>query len=439
MADTNVCPTGQMPINPRFSYPPPTVSTGGAISADQLTQLLQVTRMLAVTTDLDALLQRIAEAACAMLDCERASIFLHDVNTNQLWTKIAILSKEIRVPSTAGIVGAAFTSNQLIHVPDPYNDPRFNCEPDRRSGFKTRSLLTIPMDDVSKQPVGVLQAVNHRDGPFDETDLPLAQLLADQAGVAIQRYRLQQAAVEGAELRREMSLAREVQQALIPISPPIIPGLICAGYTKPASITGGDGFDYWQLADGRLGLFVGDASGHGIAPALVVSQARTLLRALAELDGDPHALMCRVNTRCTQDMAAGRFVTMFVGVMSPEGLLHWSSAGHGPILLQRAPGAPVEELEPPGPPVGVMEPFMGEAVEPIQIQRGGRLVILSDGLFESFNPQGELLGVEPIVEVMKSTTDSPESLIAALRKLAIDWQTNDEPKDDQTAVVVQRV
>ncbi len=394
--------------------------------------------MLAVTTDLDALLQRIAEAACSMVACERCSIFLHDPKTNELWTTIALGSREIRVPSAAGIVGAAFSSNELIHVPDPYSDPRFNPAPDRASGFVTRSLLTVPLHDVDNQPIGVLQAVNHRQGPFGETDFLLARLLADQAGVAIQRYRLQQAAIEGAELRREMSLAREVQQALIPARPPAVPGLACAGYTLPASITGGDGFDYWQVADDRLGFFLGDASGHGIGPALVVSQVRTLLRALADMNPNPHEIICRVNSRATQDMAAGRFVTMFLGVMSSDGCLHWTSGGHGPILVQRARGAPIEQLEPPGPPVGVMDPFMGEPTEPIQINPGGRVFVLSDGLFEAFNPDGEQLGVERIVEVMETVTDSPEALVAALRRLAAEWQQGDEPKDDQTAVIVQR-
>lgn len=411
------------------------------VSPAQLTQLLEVTRRLTVTTDLDALLSHIAQAACTMLGCERASIFLHDDVANQLWTKVAIgmENKEIRVPAAAGIVGAAFSSKQLIHVPDPYNDPRFNPEPDRKSGFRTRSLLTVPMDDVTHKPIGVLQLVNKRDGGFAPADLLLSQALADQAGVAIQRFRLQQAAIDGAELKKEMTLAQEVQQALIPREPPTLPGLHCFGYTRPASITGGDGFDYWKIGEDRLGFFLGDASGHGIAPALVVSQARTLLRSLAEISPDPHELICRVNKRMCEDMAAGRFVTMFVGVISCDGLLHWSSGGHGPILVQRSPGAPIEQLEPPGPPVGVMDPFMGEMLEPIQINPGGRVVVLSDGLFEAFNPAGEQLGVEPILEVMQRGASSPADLVAQLRNLAIDWQGKDEPKDDQTAVVVQRV
>ncbi|MCS7034919.1 MAG: SpoIIE family protein phosphatase [Phycisphaerae bacterium] len=412
---------------------------GSDISREQLGRLLRVTRMLTVTTDLDALLQCIAEATCDMLDCERASIFLHDAKSRELWTKVALGSREIRVPDTSGIVGAAFTSNTLIHVPDPYQDPRFNPEPDRQSGFRTRSLLTVPTGDASNKPIGVLQAVNKRGPGFTADDLLLGQALADSVGVAIQRYMLQQQAIEGAELRREMTLARDVQDALIPREPPQVPGLLCAGYTRPASITGGDGFDYWMLPDGRLAFFLGDAAGHGIAPAMIVAQARTLLRALAEIDTNPHWLMCRVNSRAAADMAAGRFVTIFFGVLSPDGILHWSSGGHGPILLQRRCGGPVELLEPSGPPIGVVDPFLGEQMPPIEIEQGGRVVVLSDGLFEAFSPAGEQLGVDRIVAVVERSTAPPADLIRQLQSLALQWQQHDEPMDDQTAVVVQRL
>src|SRR4051812_38875252 len=106
------------------------MDSAGIISTTQLKQLLDVTRLLTVTADLDLLLRRIAEAACALLGCERASIFLYDAKTEQLWTKVALHSQEIRVPCGAGIVGHAFKTNSLVHVPKPYEDPRFNPEPD---------------------------------------------------------------------------------------------------------------------------------------------------------------------------------------------------------------------------------------------------------------------------------------------------------------------
>src|SRR5262245_26468317 len=226
------------------------------ISTAQMKRVLDVTRLLTVTADLDLLLLRMAESACDIMACERASIFLYDAKADQLWTKVALHSNEIRVPSGAGIVGAAFKSNTLLHVPDPYSDPRFNRGPDERSGFRTRNLLTCPMLDLAGKPVGVVQAVNKRSGPFVSSDEALIQLLSDQAGVAFQRYNLQQEAIQEAKratsFQREMELALDVQQAMIPDQAPQIAGIEAAGYTRAASITGGDCYDLWRTADGRL-------------------------------------------------------------------------------------------------------------------------------------------------------------------------------------------
>src|SRR5205085_11322368 len=137
----------------------------------------------------------------------------------------------------------------------------------------------------------VIQAVNKKTATFNDTDRAMIQLLADQAGVAIQRYRLQLAALEIVALRREMDLAKKVQEKLIPKSPPDVPGLEATGWTRAASVTGGDCFDLWRMHDGRLGIFLGDASGHGLAPALVVSQVRTLVRAISETEPDPGRLL----------------------------------------------------------------------------------------------------------------------------------------------------
>jgi serine phosphatase RsbU (regulator of sigma subunit) len=83
-------------------------------------------------------------------------------------------------------------------------------------------------------------------------------------------------------LRREMELAREVQQAMLPKRAPELAGFTAVGWSKAASVTGGDCYDLFKLADGRLGIFLGDASGHGVGPALIVSQVRTLVRAMAD-------------------------------------------------------------------------------------------------------------------------------------------------------------
>lgn len=422
-----------------------------AISAEQMRLVLDVSRMLSVTADLDPLLKHITEAVAALLNCDRASIFLHEPTTDELWTKVALGlgTGQIRIPAGAGIVGAAFKANQLLHVPKPYEDPRFNPTNDRKTGFLTRNILSAPMVDLQRQPVGVIQAINKRGegADFTENDKAMLQLLSEQAGVAIQRFHLQRGAIESMALRKELDLAKKVQEAMIPKTRPDVPGLDPAGWTKAASVNGGDCFDLWKLPDGRLGILVADASGHGIAPALVVMQARTLVRTLSDTDFDPLKLLIRINTRLTEDMVAGRFVTIFLGFLSPDGTLEWSSGGHGPILLRPARGAPVQSLEPGLPPIGILDEMMEEASPPVRLEVGGTLVITSDGITESFDPDGQLFGEKRLVETLDACDAAgPEqcgdarAVVTAIHRAAIAWQGGkDEPKDDQTVVVIRRV
>ena len=416
------------------------VSAMPAISETQMRMVLDVSRLLAVPSDFDDLLRRIAEAATVLLGCERASIFLHDGQRNELWTKVALGSGEIRIPASKGIAGYCFTHAELVSVADPYHDPRFNPEPDRKSGFVTRNLLTAPMVNVSGKPLGVIQAVNKAAGAYDAADHALIQLLAEQAGVAVQRHELQAQALESAALRHEMTLARATQQALIPRHPPKLPWVDAAGWHCPASVTGGDCWDMWRLPDGRLGVFVADASGHGIGPALVVSQARTLVRALSDDAADPHELLRRINARLFADLEPGRFVTAFLGFLAPDGRLDWSSAGHGPSLVRVAPHAALSELDPPVQPLGVTDDWDdGERPEPVDIAPGGSLVVVSDGVFECVNADGGMLGLGRMRDaVERSLGEPPAHVVDHLCGTVRAWQGLAGPADDQTIVVVRR-
>jgi sigma-B regulation protein RsbU (phosphoserine phosphatase) len=411
-----------------------------APTVDQMHMVLAVSRLLSVPMELDLMLQHIAEMCTDMLGCERASIFLHDPETAQLWTKIALNSKEIRVPCTAGIVGHAFSTNSLVQVSDPYHDARFNPEPDRRSGFVTRNLLTCPMVGVDGKPLGVIQAVNKRIGQFEKQDPAMIQLLADQAGVAIQRHQLQLAAVETAALRREMDLAMQLQQALIPTVKPDVLGIESVGWTLAASTTGGDCFDLWKTTDDRLGILVADASGHGLGPAMMVTQARTLVRALSEIETHPHRLLARVNDRLADDLGGGRFVTAFFGMIASDGRLDWSSAGHGPVFIRTRPDAPLIELEPPCPPLAVISPWWEADPVSHQIEPGGSIILVSDGIFEAANDDGEMLGVPRMRELIEEHRESPpQMLLDVLRDAATEWKGTPGPDDDQTIVIVRRV
>jgi sigma-B regulation protein RsbU (phosphoserine phosphatase) len=399
-----------------------------------------------VTADLDLLLRRIAEAVTALLACERASIFLHDPAKKELWTKVALGREEIRMPVGSGIVGHVFDANQPLHVPRPYDDPRFNREPDLRSGFVTRNLLAVPMVDITQTPVGVIQAINKSSegsfaGAFNANDQAMLQLLADQAGVAVQRYRWQQAAMESLSLRKEMELARGVQEAMIPKRMPDVPGLAAAGWTRAASINGGDVFDLWKTPDGRLGVLLADASGHGIAPAIVACEVRTLVRSLGDAAGakaEPLKLLSQVNARLFEDLPMGRFVTAFLAFISPDGLMSWCSGGQGPVFVHPGEGRGVDLLEATQPPVGVVPELPGGAPADVRLGPGAALMVASDGISEAFDAAGEMFGEYRVADVLSAHAAEPEAAIASLKSAVWRWQGKEEPVDDQTVVMVAR-
>lgn len=144
-------------------------------------------------TDLDDLLHLIAETTTQMLDADRATIFVVDHDRGELWSRVALGSdEEIRFPVGLGIAGTVAATGDVINIPDAYSDPRFNPEPDRQSGFRTRSLLTFPMRGRGDggRVLGVFQAVNKRGGPFTADDEEMGGALASSAAVAFENAQL---------------------------------------------------------------------------------------------------------------------------------------------------------------------------------------------------------------------------------------------------------
>jgi serine phosphatase RsbU (regulator of sigma subunit) len=221
----------------------------------------------------------------------------------------------------------------------------------------------------------------------------------------------------------------------VPDEPPRIAGIDCAGYTRAASVTGGDSYDLWRTADGRLGMFLGDATGHGLGPAMVVSQTRTLIRGMCETISDPQRLLSCANARLADDLEAGRFVTAFLGFVSPDGTLRWCSAGHGPILIRTDATGGFESFDSTAPPLGIMPEFLCDAAPTAPLGPGGMIVIASDGITEAFAPSKEQFGEQRLVQLCQENSASASDLIERVRAAVREWQGGDDPRDDQTMIV----
>lgn len=408
-----------------------------ARQVDNLRRLLDITRQMAATTDLSQLLGTIVEATCEVLGCQRATIFLYDRGSDELYSRVATGVESIRFKADRGIAGVAAQERTLVNVPDAYADPRFNRAIDKQTGFHTRNLLTFPLENLAGELMGVLQALNKSAGPFTTDDEELARVLGAQAGVALHRYALLEEYAEKQRMARDLELARRIQQELFPDASPTPEGYEIAGWNRCADETGGDCYDFITLDDGRHAVMLADATGHGIGAALVIAQCRALTRAMLSVTQDLRVVAGRVNHLLDQDLTDDRFVTALIGILDHRRhRLDYVAAGQGPLLFVSPDG--LETRPAGGLPFAVVDD-LDCPVEHFDFAPGALAVLLTDGFYETANPAGDLFGEQRVFEFLQRNAELPlETLIQRLHEEVRRFSHDAAQCDDLTAVLIRR-
>ncbi|MBI5723687.1 MAG: SpoIIE family protein phosphatase [Planctomycetes bacterium] len=408
-----------------------------------LQDVLKISRSMVAAANLDDLLELIVREAVRLLSAERATLFLHDSKTHELYTRTIAGGQAFRVPDDMGICGQTIKTGRTINVPDAYADSRFNPDVDRKTGFRTRNILSVPLRDFQGGLVGVLQVINKRQGPFDEYDVALGEVLAAQAGVAIQRAWLIEQYVEKQKMERAMQIAREIQQNLFPQESPRVCGFDVAGFASPADETGGDSYDFMPLPDGRWMFIVADASGHGIGPAIVIAETRAMLRAvsLASPGGcDISVILRTVNSLLQADMRSSRFVTCFYGLLDPlSATLKYASAGHGPLIFYDSADKSIHQVAPKSVPLGILDDTEYGEIDLRDFAPGDFLAIITDGFIEAVDGRDEQFGVERIQDMLRKCSGMESRQIVARLYDEVSRFAGGRPQaDDLTALVIRR-
>ncbi|HEX9659522.1 MAG TPA: GAF domain-containing SpoIIE family protein phosphatase [Rhodothermales bacterium] len=402
--------------------------------------LLEVARKLGATLDLDTLVAEIQEAALSTLQCERVSLFLFDTESDELWSRFATGSSEIRFPASAGIAGETLSSGRVINVPDAYRDVRFNPEVDRTTGFVTRSILSVPMFGYDGTPVGVLQVLNKKNGAFTEHDESVAETFCSLTGVVVQRQLLLMELEEKQKLMRDLAVARGIQQSFLPDHAPVVDGYSIAGWNRPAEETGGDCYDFVEFPENRAGFLLADATGHGIGPALMASQCRALIRGVVSATGDLSEAIETTNRILNKDLRPGLFLTVFLGYLDHQASeIRYVSAGQGPILLFRRRTGERILFDATTTPLGIF-PFIDASVsEPVKLEPGDVFVVASDGFFEWQDPDGEEFGTDRMFDMIERAEEASASdIIHLTRSAVVEFARGTKQDDDLTVVVVVR-
>jgi phosphoserine phosphatase len=403
--------------------------------------ILDVARAMAGTMVLDDLLVLILDGARRLLHAERATLFMYDPESHELFSRFTHDTGEIRFSADLGIAGAVAKTRQTLNIPDAYADSRFNREIDRATGFRTRCMVTIPLIGLDDRLVGVMQVLNKTGSSFSPYDEGLGEALAAQAAVAIQRSHLLDHYVEKKQLERSLAIAREIQQSLFPKKLPQVPGYDIAGWSQPADETGGDCLDFVMLPDQRIAITLADVSGHGIGPALIMAETRALLRAIAPAAGTSALTLQRVNSWLWDDLSSGRFVTAFFGMLDPGAhRLDYASAGHGPLLWYRASSKQVSDTSSTGMPLGLMEPTDIEAAPSVHFEPGDMGIFLTDGFIEAQDPHGGFFGMERLNQlIVQNAHQGAAEVIRALEQAVRAFIAGGRQLDDLTAIVVKRL
>jgi len=243
-------------------------------------------------------------------------------------------------------------------------------------------------------------------------------------------------------LKNSIDLAREVQQNLLPAHPPLCKGFDIAGRSVYCDETGGDYYGYLQFSrEGReqLGIVLGDVTGHGIAAAMLMATARSLLRANAELFSSLGNLMEHANRQLASDVTGGRFMTLYFLLIDLEKkMVRWSSAGHDPAIKYNPSSKSFEELAGAGLPFGIDPRQNYREQGPLPLGEGEIIVIGTDGIWEARNPQGERFGKDRLRAVIQNNAGgSADSITRAIFDSVSEFRKTHPQEDDITLVVVK--
>lgn len=239
----------------------------------------------------------------------------------------------------------------------------------------------------------------------------------------------------------EFRIAREVQQQLFPSGPPLLAGYDIAGASRPATATGGDYFDFIPTPQGRLLVVVGDVTGHGLGPALLMADARAYLRALA-LSGLSFAdILTQARHLLIEDLGDERFITLLFAELDPAtGVWQYVNAGHPPGYVLGPDGGVRIHLAANTAAVGIDRAEERLAPGRIVLAPGEWILLLTDGILEAQAKDGSEFGEERVLELVRAGRAQPAAeIIRALLDAAQRFSDPHSPRqDDMTAIMVKR-
>lgn len=293
-----------------------------------------------------------------------------------------------------------------------------------------------------RQPLLLRRVIQTLTGRLRQADLQIIEDLQRKNAELARAYgelkEAQAALVEKERMQRELELARQVQQSILPRVFPQVPGYSFAAQSHPAREVGGDYYDCFALPRGRVGLVVADVSDKGMPAALYMALARSLLRAEARRNPSPRRVLMTTHSLLLEMGEPSMFLTAFYGVLDPSSrVLTYARAGHDcPLLFSRSRQV-CQELTGAGMLLGLIEHISLDEVT-VPVAPGDVLVLYTDGITEANSPEGEFFGLDRLREAVSSASSASADEICRLIFERVGRFQQAAPQHDDMAVLVAR-
>lgn len=396
----------------------------------QLNSLFDVTRELHRAMDAGAVREVIIASAMGQLLATRCILVQPDGNVKARGIKLT--------PDELKLV-----RSRMRHLQSLTEDvPVGQFEDDEIRGMLEAKELErmVPLRSGSTSHGILVMGRKANRQPLGEDDIDFLRSLGAQGGATLDNLRLTREWVEKQKMEKELTVAREIQRALLPDQEPCLSGWDIAGINIPCLTVGGDYYDYLPGPQDQIGLCIADVSGKGTGPALIMANVQASLRALSGLrDMSLDVMLTRLNEQIFGRTEANKYVTMFYGWLDHvKAELVYVNAGHCyPLMFRR--GGEVEQLVIGGPVIGLL-PEVPLEVGTTTFEPGDMFVAYTDGLSETESPEGVEFEEERIIETTLAVVERPAREVAAkLVSSARIFAAEAGLSDDLTLMVVKRL
>ena len=400
-------------------------------SDERLRLLLDTLAQVVISIELQPTLQILLDSLHTLVPFEAGGIFVRQAEQHVVRARAARgYPGDLQMPASEGIVGEVIRSGRSRLVPDVRRDPTYAAV--RRS---TAAQLSVPLTS----PRGILGAISlesDRVSAFDDQDLALVMLFAQQATIVIERALLHEQLTRQSRLNREIEIAGETLKGLTPAAAPALPGVQIFGRSLTAESVGGDAYDFIPYPEHQVGLSIADAKGKGLPAALLAVAHRAMLHALVSMELRLRATFGRMSDMQARSLPAGNFVTAFYGIVDiTERRMVYANAGHLPPLVVRKNGT-VELLEVTGAALGF--PHVAPMREAYAVfGPGDGLVLFTDGVTEAGPSPEEFFDVSGVEATVRSLwTGDAEAVVTGLLDEVV-RRGGGVLSDDATVVVMK--